>query len=83
MGRQVKISLLANTGRAASQILQLVLWGARAVLGARHTLTWNLLYLEVRVEDPEEGAHFGIAGTFQHNEASWPVLAPGKRNSTA
>lgn len=77
-------SQFANIYRAESQSPHLE---AQAVLSARHsgtrnTLRWDPLYLEVCVEYPDEGAHFWIAGTFQDNEASWPVLTPWKRKST-
>lgn len=53
--------------------------------GEREELCWrrdtaasprNWLYLQIRVENPDEGADLGIAGTLQDDESSRSVLTP-------
>jgi len=64
-------------------------WGCwRALLGTGYSRSAcasanNRLYLQVRVENPDERADPGVAGTFQHDESSGPVLTPaGNRERT-
>lgn len=53
--------------------------------GQRGELSWgqdtaasprNWLYLQIRVENPDEGADLGIAGTFQDDESPRSILTP-------
>lgn len=55
------------------------------LLDARGELSWgwdtapsprSCLYLQIRVQNPDEGADLGIAGTFQDDESSGSVLTP-------
>lgn len=46
-------------------------WGRDAAASPR-----NWLYLQIRVENPDEGADLGIAGTLQDDESSRSVLTP-------
>lgn len=57
--------------------------------GSRGELCWgwdtaapprNWLYLQIRVENPDEGADLGIAGTLQDDESSRSILTPAEES---